>query len=198
MKPRSPEKSLKSFDPCDGATTGPRRSACSTAAPFTVVGVDPGLASTGVAVVRGTGLKPSHYSFGVIRTKASASLGSRLDAIFTSLLTILEREKPHLLLLEDVFSLQKHPKSGISLGHVCGVIQLAGERSGVPATVVSVREAKKVLTGNGAATKDQLERAVRNALRLSDPIRPDHASDALAIALTGLFRYGFTLKKIHP
>jgi crossover junction endodeoxyribonuclease RuvC len=93
------------------------------------------------------------------------------------------------MVLEDVFSLEKYPKSGIVLGKVCGVLLLAGTQSGVPLTEVPVRQAKQILTGNGKATKEQLERAVRRTLCAPSPIRPFHASDALGLALIGLFRH---------
>ena len=75
------------------------------------------------------------------------------------------------------------------MGKVCGVLLLAGTQSGVALTEVPVRRAKQILTGNGKASKEQLERAVRQTLRAPAPIRPLHASDALGLALIGLFRY---------
>ena len=97
--------------------------------------------------------------------------------------------QPDLIVLEDVFSLEKYPQSGIVLGKVCGVLLLAGTQSGIPLTEVPVRQAKQILTGNGKATKEQLERAVRSTLGAKAPIRPFHASDALGLALIGLFRH---------
>ena len=114
---------------------------------------------------------------------------SRLNQIFSKLLILLKDEKPDLMVIEDIFSLQKYPKSGITLGKVTGVILLAGYQVDVPVTEVPVREAKQVLTGNGNASKMQLERAVRHFLNLTTPIKPYHASDALGLALIGLFRY---------
>ena len=114
---------------------------------------------------------------------------NRLDQIFSKLLTILKHENPDLMVVEDIFSLQKYPKSGITLGKVTGVILLAGYQVDVPVTEVPVREAKQVLTGNGNASKVQLERAVRHFLNLTTPIKPYHASDAIGLALIGLFRY---------
>jgi crossover junction endodeoxyribonuclease RuvC len=102
----------------------------------------------------------------------------------------LKVEKPDLMVIEDVFSLKQYPKSGIILGQVSGVILLAGMQIGLTALEVPVREAKKVLTGNGNATKIQLEKSVRNLLKLPSPIRPLHASDALGLALIGLYRSG--------
>ncbi len=93
------------------------------------------------------------------------------------------------MVVEDIFSLQKYPKSGITLGKVTGIILLAGYQVDVPVTEVPVREAKQVLTGNGNASKMQLERAVRHFLNLTTPIKPYHASDAIGLALIGLFRY---------
>ena len=75
------------------------------------------------------------------------------------------------------------------MGQVTGVIYLAGFQVDVPVIEVSVREAKKILTGNGKADKVQLEKAVRNRLNLKKPIRPTHASDAMGLALIGLYRY---------
>jgi crossover junction endodeoxyribonuclease RuvC len=93
------------------------------------------------------------------------------------------------MVVEAAFSLNKYPKSGIDLGKVTGVILLAGNRAGIPVAEVAVREAKKILTGNGNAGKEQLERAVRRTISAFDPIRPYHASDAIGLAIIGLYRY---------
>ena len=98
------------------------------------------------------------------------------------------------MVVEDIFSLQKYPKSGITLGKVTGIILLAGNQLDLPVIEVQVREAKQVLTGNGNASKMQLEKAVRHFLNLTTPIRPYHASDALGLALIGLYRYQDALK----
>jgi crossover junction endodeoxyribonuclease RuvC len=153
-----------------------------------VVGVDPGLAATGVAVVSGTGLFVEQYSFGTIKTSSRSSLQDRLSFIYTKLTSILSSENPDLMIVEDVFSLEKYPKSGIALGKVTGVILLAGCHGNTPVMEISVREAKRVLTGSGAAGKQQLEESVRRRLKHPDVIKPDHASDALALAMVGLFR----------
>jgi len=154
-----------------------------------IVGIDPGLSATGIGVVRGKGFKVDGYSFGNINTSKNLSLPSRLDKIFSNLLVVLKDENPDLMVVEDVFSVQKFPKAGITLGKVIGVVLLAGSKADVPVVEVPVREAKQVLTGNGNASKVQLEKAVRRLLNLTDPIRPYHASDAMGLALLGLFRY---------
>ena len=94
-----------------------------------------------------------------------------------------------VLFYHSIFSLQKFPKSGIALGQVSGVILLAASQAGIPTREIAVREAKQVLTGNGNATKQQLEKSVRSRLEHHEPIKPYHASDALGLALIGLLRY---------
>jgi len=158
-----------------------------------VIGIDPGLSATGVGIVRGMGLKIDGFSFDSINTSKNISLPSRLDQIFSNLLLVLKDEKPDLMVVEDVFSVEKFPKAGITLGKVTGVVLLAGCRVDVPVAEVSVREAKQVLTGNGNASKMQLEKTVRRLLNLSKPIRPYHASDAMGLAILGLFRYNNSL-----
>ena len=153
-----------------------------------VLGVDPGLADTGIGVVHGHGLRVDGFAFGSISTSRDEVTSLRLEKIYSKLTRVLQQEVPDLMVVEDVFSLEKYPKSGIMLGKVTGVILLAGCHINVPIKEIPVREAKQVLTGNGNASKSQLEKAVRHALKVEHPIRPYHASDALGLALIGLFR----------
>ncbi|BBO81653.1 crossover junction endodeoxyribonuclease RuvC [Desulfosarcina ovata subsp. sediminis] len=154
-----------------------------------VIGVDPGLADTGIGIVQGCGLTVNSYAYGSISTAKTEIMACRLESIYNRIRQVLDEESPDLMVVEDVFSLEKFPKSGIVLGKVCGVILLAGIQAGVELAEVPVRQAKQILTGNGNASKAQLERAVRHTLGMAVPIRPFHASDALGLALIGLFRY---------
>jgi len=154
-----------------------------------IIGIDPGLAATGIGIVRGHGSKIDGYSFGSISTSTNSALPRRLDKIFSKLVQILSQEQPDLMVVEDVYSLNKYPKSGIMLGQVTGIVLLAGFQSAVPSIEIPVREAKQILTGNGNATKMQLEKSVRHRLNHKEPIRPSHASDAVGLALIGLYRY---------
>lgn len=154
-----------------------------------IVGVDPGLADTGVGVISGCGKEVAGFAYGSIRTDRQAPLPDRLHRIHTRLAGLVDEEKPDLMVVEDVFSLKRYPKSGILLGKVAGVILLTACRQQIPVIEIPVREAKRVLTGNGNAGKEQLERSVRRWLNLAAPIKPFHASDALALALIGLCRF---------
>lgn len=153
-----------------------------------VIGIDPGLAETGFAIVQGAGSQIREYTFGTIRTSKADTLPARLQYIFSELCSILDSQKPDLMVIEDIFSVRQYPKSGIALGKVCGVILLACSQGGISAVEVPVREAKRILTGNGNANKSQMERAVRHLLKRDTPIKPSHASDAMALALVGIFR----------
>jgi crossover junction endodeoxyribonuclease RuvC len=155
-----------------------------------IIGIDPGLADTGVGIVWGRGACVEGYAFGVVHTQKTDSLPTRLELIFTRLSSVIEKETPDLMVVEEIFSLPRYPASAIGLGKVVGVVLLAGGQAGVPVREVPVREAKQVLTGNGNASKKQLERSVRRTLQRQTPITPDHASDALGLALIGLFRFG--------
>ena len=154
----------------------------------TFLGIDPGLAATGIAVVEGAAMSVQRYSFGTIRTEARDPLSRRLNWIYEEISKILAQVQPDAMVLEDVFSLPRYTKSGIALGQVTGVLMLAGHRAQVPVAAIAVREVKKVLTGNGNARKRQLEAAVRRRLHHPETIEPSHASDALALALVGLYR----------
>jgi len=153
-----------------------------------VIGIDPGLAETGFGIVQGATSRIRDYAFGTIQTSKAEILPNRLHHIFSELCSILHSEKPNLIVIEDIFSLKQYPKSGITLGKVCGVVLLACSLCGVRAIELPVREVKRILTGNGNATKNQMERAVRHLLKRDTPITPSHASDAIALALVGVFR----------
>ncbi|WP_306304176.1 crossover junction endodeoxyribonuclease RuvC [Desulfosarcina cetonica] len=116
-----------------------------------IVGIDPGLADTGIGIVSGSGLSVHSYAYGTISTSKAQRMACRLEHIYNSMNRVLEEERPDLIVVEDVFSLEKYPKSGIVLGKVCGVLLLAGARSGIALTEVPVRQAKQILTGNGNA-----------------------------------------------
>lgn len=154
-----------------------------------IIGIDPGLAATGIGIVRGRGLRVDGYAYGSIQTEAAHSTAHRLNHIFTKLIHVIKTESPDMMLVEDIFSLGKYPKSGITLGKVSGVVLLAASQAAITVHEVPVREIKQVLTGNGNASKEQLEAAVRHSLNCDAPIRPFHASDALGLALIGLYRY---------
>ena len=155
-----------------------------------IVGIDPGLAGTGIGVIESNGRDIIGYSFGSISTDAKTSTPSRLNLIYSKTSDFLAQQQPDLVVIEDIYSLEKYPGSGIMLGKVSGVLLLAAFKAGAEVKEVSVREVKKIVCGNGGADKFQVERTVRHLLNHNEAIRPFHASDALGLALTGFYRYG--------
>jgi crossover junction endodeoxyribonuclease RuvC len=160
-----------------------------------VLGIDPGLANTGVGLVSGKGHSVESFSCGTITTRPDFSTSERLGIIYEQILKIITEFEPDMMVVEDIFTLGSYPKSAISLAKVTGAVLVAGRYCHIEVVEVAVREAKKVLTGNGAASKAQLELAVRQRLNSKVPIRPSHASDALALALIGLYRGKALIKK---
>ena len=154
-----------------------------------VVGIDPGLAGTGIGMVEGDEQSVTRYSFGCVATDSTDALAFRLDTIYTRIQAFLTDQAPDLVVIEDIYSLEKYPASGIQLGKVSGVLLVGAFRAGARVEEIAVREAKKIICGNGNADKFQMERAVRHFLDHPEPIRPFHASDALGLAITGYFRY---------
>jgi len=154
-----------------------------------VVGIDPGLAGTGIGVIEGNRKEILGYSFGSIATDAKDPIHLRLHTIYSKTLDFLCKQQPDYVVIEDIYSLEKYPGSGIMLGKVSGVLLVAAYKSGLDVEEIPVRQVKKIVSGNGSADKHQMERAVRNLLNHGEPIRPFHASDALGLALTGYYRH---------
>jgi crossover junction endodeoxyribonuclease RuvC len=111
-----------------------------------------------------------------------------LRTIYDELKGLLEKWDPILLALEEVFVLKQFPKAAIQLGEVRGVIYLAAQEMGIPVVELRPTEVKSALTGSGRADKEQMKKAIRQILRIENPLSSSHAGDALALALTGLSR----------
>ncbi len=157
---------------------------------YRALGIDPGLAATGYAVI-GTLPKGGELcAWGALKTKSTQSLPERLKIIYEEINNLIETWRPTLLVIEDVYVLQKFPKAAIQLGEVKGVINLAAQYHYVEVLPMKPTEVKSGLTGNGRATKDQVNRTVSRILNVTEEIKPDHASDATALALVGLSRKG--------
>ena len=152
------------------------------------MGIDPGLAMTGFGVVETLSRGGKACDWGTIRTGAGCPVPTRLKTIYDELKILLEKWEPSRLVLEEVFVLKQFPKAAIQLGEVRGVIHLAAEEMGIPVVEVRPTEVKSALTGSGRADKEQMKKAIRQILRIENPVTSSHAGDALALALTGLSR----------
>jgi crossover junction endodeoxyribonuclease RuvC len=148
-----------------------------------VLGVDPGTQVTGYGVVSGANANSmSIVECGVIRTQARDPLPARLREIHEGITELLQRHKPDVLSIEDVFY-SRNVRTTVTLGHARGVILLAAEEHGVRVHETTPAEIKKAVVGSGAATKDQVQFMVMRLLRLKSPPKPADAADGVAAAL---------------
>jgi crossover junction endodeoxyribonuclease RuvC len=155
------------------------------------LGIDPGLAATGYAVI-GTLKKGGELcSWGAIKTSAGHGTPQRLQNIFQAVCELIDSWQPDVMALEDVFVLDKFPSAAVQLGEVRGVIYLAAQQHGIEVFKIRPTEVKNCLTGNGRASKEQVSQAVKRMLNRREDIQPDHASDAAALALMVLSRKGY-------
>lgn len=154
-----------------------------------VLGIDPGSHATGYGVIAAEPVVRM-LGGGVIRTLSGTPLAERLLVIHTELSTVIDRFAPAQMAVEDLFN-AKNARSSLMLGHARGVILLAGARAGLAVAEYAPREVKKALTGNGAATKEQVRFMVMRLLGLKESFPLDQ-SDALAVALTHAGRSRFS------
>jgi len=153
-----------------------------------VLGVDPGLTATGFGVLETTASGTRVVEVGVITTSPGQGLEARLNAIHGALHRIIETRQPGLLVLEDLYTEYKFPRTAILMAHARGVICLAARQLGVGVLALAPSEVKRAITGNGAAGKAQMQRGVQTLLGLAELPRPSHVADALGLAVTGLAR----------
>jgi len=147
------------------------------------LGIDPGLRTTGYGVLRFKSGSIELLDGGTIRSSADGTLPARLNELYTGLVEILEMYRPDAMGLEKIFAHYKHPETAIKMAHARGVLCLAAARSNVRCVPLPATRIKKLVTGNGRASKVQVSGMVRHLLGLSAEIRPDDVSDALAVAI---------------
>lgn len=153
-----------------------------------VLGIDPGLNTTGYGVLEVARGGPKLCEAGVVRGHDRKSLTARLAEIFDGVSDVIAQFQPCAMALEQLYSHYARPRTAILMGHARGVICLAAVKAGVPVISYSATQVKKVLTGNGRAKKDQVQRAVHQELRLKRLPEPADVADALAIALCHYYR----------
>jgi crossover junction endodeoxyribonuclease RuvC len=153
--------------------------------PKRILGIDPGLNTTGYGVIDVEGGKVRLCEAGIVRSRAKASIESRLDEIFSGIQEVIETHKPALMALEQLFSHYERPRTAILMGHARGVICLAAGQAGIEVVHYEPTRVKKVMTGNGRAPKHQIQLAVKLQLGLPNIPEPSDVADALAIAICG-------------
>lgn len=147
-----------------------------------VLGVDPGVATTGYGVVRQDRDCIRPVAYGVIQTPASKSLPLRLQQLYRELIELVDSYHPTEASVEELF-FARNVTTALTVGHARGVILLALEDSGLPTYEYTPLQVKQAITGYGRAGKEQVQEMVRLLLGLPEIPRPDDAADALAAAI---------------
>ena len=148
-----------------------------------ILGIDPGLQVCGYAVIEANSGQEEFIEAGVFRTDGSVSLERRLAQIAEDTNSILEKFMPGIVAVEELYSHYKHPKTAILMGHARGVILQRAAVTEAEVKSFAATRIKKSLTGNGHASKMQMQRAIQSMLGLSQLPEPADVADAIAVAL---------------
>ncbi|MGA2265197.1 MAG: crossover junction endodeoxyribonuclease RuvC [Phycisphaerae bacterium] len=150
---------------------------------FRVLGIDPGLHVTGYAVVDFSRGRHSIVEAGALRTAARADLAERIRQLYEDLQAVLAETTPDLVAIEQLYAHYAHPRTAILMAHARGAIMLACCQASVKMQHLAATHVKKSLTGNGHASKLQVQRAIQGLCKLPRLPQPPDVADALAIAL---------------
>ena len=147
-----------------------------------IIGIDPGLVQTGFGIINVKDNQVSLIDYGIIKPAPRDALSNRLLAIFIDVCEILSNYNPQVFAIEDVFY-GKNVKSALLLGHSRGIPLLLSAKFKLSLHEFSARRIKQSLTGNGNASKEQVQFMVKKLLLLDQSPNPTDASDALAAAI---------------
>jgi crossover junction endodeoxyribonuclease RuvC len=163
-----------------GQRENPRRGAGE--AGLRILGLDPGLGTTGWGVIEADGNRLRHVANGQIRTDSAAPLPKRLAALAEQLEELIAEHRPGAAAAEEVF-VNKNPQSTLKLGQARGVVLMCAARSGIDVGEYSPALVKKAVVGTGGAEKTQVHAMIARLLPGAKIAGPD-AADALAVAIT--------------
>ncbi|HEV3318160.1 MAG TPA: crossover junction endodeoxyribonuclease RuvC [Solirubrobacteraceae bacterium] len=147
-----------------------------------VLGIDPGLANTGYGVVAQRAGRLVALDGGVIETRAGAPTERRLADVHSGIDALLAEHEPDGVALEELYFGQ-NVRTAFAVGQARGVVMLAAGQRGVPCESYTPQAVKSAVCGSGRAPKEQVARMVQALLGLESPPTPDHAADALAVAI---------------
>ena len=147
-----------------------------------IIGLDPGLGTTGWGVIEAEGNRLAHVANGQIRTDTAAPLPRRLAALADQLEALIAEQRPDAAAAEEVF-VNKNPQSTLKLGQARGVVLMCAARAGIEVGEYSPTLVKKAVVGTGGAEKAQVHAMVQRLLP-GVKIAGADAADALAVAIT--------------
>lgn len=148
-----------------------------------ILGIDPGLRTTGYGVIECNGARPRLVEAGVVTPDTGARLEVRLRELHEGLTAVVAATQPTAMVIEELYSTYKNPLTAIMMGHARGVLCLTGAQYGIPVHTLAHSLVKRALVGSGSARKDQVNSMVTQLLGLRKRPSPNDVSDALALAL---------------
>lgn len=151
-----------------------------------VIGIDPGLAHTGFGIIDAEGNDIRLISYGVIETSSSEEHGVRLLAIYNRLVAVLQEFEPCQAAMEELY-FSRNVSSALTVSEAKGVITMCLAQNALPLCMYRPNQIKYAVTGAKTADKKTVEQYVKILLDLESEPRPDHAADALAVAITHVF-----------
>jgi crossover junction endodeoxyribonuclease RuvC len=153
--------------------------------PRRILGIDPGLAITGYGVLEIAQPRPILCEAGIIRTADddATEMATRVLSVYNGLVEVIAQFKPEAMAVEQLYAHYDHPRTAILMGHARGVIFLAAAQVKIPVVSYASTHVKKIVTGNGRASKEQVQRTIQNELGLAAMPEPPDVADALAVAL---------------
>lgn len=149
-----------------------------------ILGIDPALTVTGYGAIQHKGNTVSLIEAGIIRTSSSQEIHKRLDRIYRGLIKLISDTRPDVMVLEKLYAHYRHPTTAYILGQARGVICLSCATKNLPLVEYAATRVKKAVTGNGQATKYQIQRMVAGLLGLRGLPKYTDVTDALALAIT--------------
>jgi len=152
-----------------------------------VLGIDPGLAATGYAVLEG-GAAGCYRLLegGVIATRPRLPLEERLGQLHAGLWKAVRSFELAAVAVEELYAGSVNPKTALLMAHARGVCLLAAGQAGIPVYHYPATSIKQSVTGLGRASKAQVQKMIQVVLKLDSPPRPDHVADAIAVAICHL------------
>jgi crossover junction endodeoxyribonuclease RuvC len=163
------------------------------AANLRIIGLDPGLQVTGYAVLDAGEAGVAVCEAGVIRSasgRAAADMAERIRTLYDGLCEVLDQWKPRAMAVEQLYAHYDHPRTAILMAHARGAFFLAGAQRDMAVLSYASTKVKKLVTGSGRASKEQMQHAIARELRLAILPEPHDVADALAVALCHYFASG--------
>ena len=148
-----------------------------------ILGIDPGLQVCGYACLEADRDTERLIEAGVFRTSGNSLIESKLNQIAEDIESLLKKFGPELVAVEELYSHYTHPRTAILMGHARGVILQRCAQAGIEVKSFSATRIKKSITGNGRASKQQMQRTIQTLLSLPKVPEPHDVADAIAVAL---------------